>query len=50
MTDAATDNSLQTFATQTVDRYLPGLMALIYGPNPPDEAILEIESEPHRSP
>jgi hypothetical protein len=30
-------------AVQTMDRYLPGLMRVIYGDQPPIEAIAEIE-------
>ncbi len=32
-------------AVQTMDRYLAGLMRVIYGSQPPAEAIAEIESE-----
>jgi len=32
-------------AVQTTDRYLPGLMAVIYGGKPPAEAVAEIEEE-----
>jgi hypothetical protein len=32
-------------AVQTMDKYLPGLMAIIYGDKPPAEAIAEIEEE-----
>jgi hypothetical protein len=30
-------------AVQTMDRYLPGLMSVLYGPQSPEEAIAEIE-------
>lgn len=32
-------------AVQTMDRYLPGLMAVIYGDKPADQAIAEIEGD-----
>lgn len=32
-------------AVHTMDRYLPGLMAVIYGNKPPAEAIAEIEND-----
>jgi hypothetical protein len=32
-------------AVQTMDRYLPGLMSVVYGDKSPSEAITEIEGE-----
>jgi hypothetical protein len=41
------DNLLRSViypAVQTMDRYLPGLLAVIYGNKEPAEAVTEIET------
>jgi hypothetical protein len=37
-------------AVETMDRYLPGLLAVIYGGLPPADAIAEIEGDTNESP
>jgi hypothetical protein len=46
--EALTDNLLRGViypAVQTMDRYLPGLLTVIYGSKTPEEAVQEIETE-----
>jgi hypothetical protein len=46
--EALTDNLIRGViypAVQTMDRYLPGLLAVIYGGKTPEEAVREVEAD-----